>query len=133
MEKCGFPNCKSAAASGFYCPGHARMMGSTKPDKEKNPLPKVSNSRKEQNKEYERKKKAFLSKHTSCQIQIPGCTKEVTCVHHTVGRIGENYTDETTWLASCTRCNLEVEIKEAEAREAGHKKTRLGKVTKKTM
>lgn len=133
MEKCGFPNCNSSASSGYYCPGHARMMGATKPAVEKRFIPKVSSSRKEQNKEYEKKKKEFLKNHKTCQIGMDGCTKQATCVHHTQGRLGENLTDVTTWKASCAYCNMIVEVKDIEAREAGHKKSKLGKVTKKTM
>lgn len=135
METCGFPNCNSAAASGFYCPGHARMMGSTKPPADTKPIPNESDKQKDRLKEYKAVKKAWLKKPENkvCKINGSNCTHIATAPHHTQGRQGEKLNDTSTWIPSCDPCNLEVEIKDAEAREAGHKKTRLGKITKKTM
>lgn len=79
---------------------------------------------------YKKQVIAFLAKpeNKKCKIVMEGCTVIATCVHHVSGRTGEKLTDEKDWLASCQSCNLWVEENDAEAREKGFKKTRLGKV-----
>lgn len=40
MPECAFPNCRIHAKT-FYCIGHTRMMGKSKPPKENNPVKRV--------------------------------------------------------------------------------------------
>lgn len=87
---------------------------------------------KEEYKGYKKQLKVFLAKEENqiCQIKAKGCTGQATTVHHTAGRTGTQLKNEADWLACCTHCNLSVEINDAEAREKGFKKTRLGKIKK---
>ncbi len=66
---------------------------------------------------------AYLSKPENelCKLNMIGCTFVATVIHHTKGRIGKLLTDEKYWMPSCTSCNLQVEIKDKEAREKGLK------------
>lgn len=69
----------------------------------------------------------FLEEHPICEIRGPQCTGQATCIHHVAGRSIKKVLDKKTWKASCSNCNLHVEIKDAEAREKGHKTSRLSK------
>lgn len=83
---------------------------------------------KEEMKKYKPEMINFLKTHAKCEIGMDGCTKVATCVHHSAGRTGEKLHDQKDWIASCSNCNLAVEIKDAEAREKGFKKSRLNKI-----
>lgn len=102
--------------------------GIRKPDEKKQPKPiaKRSEKLKEQMKLYKPQVKKFLAKPENrfCKIQMPGCTKKATCVHHAAGRIGEKLMDEKDYIPACIHCNLAVEINDLEAREKGFKKSR---------
>jgi hypothetical protein len=52
---------------------------------------------------------------------MTGCEIEARCVHHSKGRIGDLLLDQRYWIPSCYSCNLQVEIKDAEARNKGLK------------
>lgn len=69
----------------------------------------------------------FLSVHKMCKIQGPECTKEATCVHHSEGRIGDKLLDVSTFIPSCSNCNLWCETHDAEARKKGFKKSKFTK------
>lgn len=43
----------------------------------------------------------------TCQLRLPGCTTQATCVHHTVGKAVSG-DDPALLAASCTHCNLAV-------------------------
>lgn len=66
----------------------------------------------------------FLKDKAECEIKGPTCTGQPTEVHHTKGRGVKVILDDTYWKASCSACNLQVERKDAEAREKGHKVSR---------
>ena len=75
--------------------------------------------------------KKFLEANTVCQINMPGCAVQATCVHHTAGRTGPQLRNQKDWKASCGPCNLAVEVQDKQARELGHKKQRNGKPIRK--
>lgn len=89
---------------------------------------------KEEYKGYKKQLTVFLAKEENqvCQIKAKGCTGLATAVHHLAGRTGTQLKNEADWIPCCVHCNLSVEIFDAEAREKGFKKTRLGKVNKVT-
>lgn len=106
-----------------------RMLGIAPPKKEKKKKPIAPRSKKLQAnmRKYIPEMKAFLAKpeNEMCQIKMEGCTGKAVCVHHPAGRLGEKLRDQSEWVASCGSCNLQVEIKDLEAREKGFKKSRL--------
>lgn len=63
----------------------------------------------------------------SCKLNMKGCTKKATVVHHKKGRIGDLLFDQRFWMPSCVSCNGAVESNDAEAREKGLK---ISKFTK---
>lgn len=97
------------------------------------PIPKRSEKMKEAMKKYKPIMIAWLAKPENkyCQIKMKGCTKIATQIHHSAGRQGEQLMKEEDFIASCSHCNvIGVEENDAEAREKGFKKTRLGKSKK---
>lgn len=82
-------------------------------------LPKMSKRRQRESRIYTCKRKAFLEEHRYCQIEVCCVASLSTDVHHTKGRLGGNYLDETTWLAACRRCHDWIHTHPSEARAAG--------------
>lgn len=55
-----------------------------------------------------------------CEAHLSNvCTQKATDVHHKAGRTGDNYLDESTWLAACRSCHMWIETHPKEAREMG--------------
>lgn len=106
-----------------------KMLGlaPAKEEKKYKPIPKRSKSLKAEFRKYVPEMKAFLAKPENefCKIRMEGCTGKAVCVHHPAGRIGKKLRDQSEWMPSCASCNLQVEIKDLEARQKGFKKSRL--------
>lgn len=92
-------------------------------------IAKESDSKKEQLKIYRPLARKFITTHKKCELKMDGCEKESACVHHLKGRNGDLLLDQKFWKASCLSCNLQVEIKDAEARS---KDLKLSKFNLKT-
>ena len=72
--------------------------------------------RPEQDREYTRLKRDYLSKHTICDV----CgTARATQVHHTRRR-GPYYLKVDTWMPVCLHCHAEIEAHPAWAKEQGY-------------
>ena len=89
------------------------------------PVKKVSDKMKEDLKVYRKEARKFITTHNKCKMHMKGCEIEARCVHHSKGRLGDLLLDKRYWIPSCYSCNLQVEIKDAEAREKGLKLSRL--------
>lgn len=97
------------------------------------PIAKRSDKMKDLMKVYKPQVTEFLSRpeNQDCKIKMAGCTGKATQVHHSAGRLGNQLLNEDDMIPSCSHCNvIGVEVNDAEAREKGFKKTRLGKVNK---
>jgi hypothetical protein len=79
--------------------------------KRRTPLRKVSTKRAKQNREYTKRRKAFLARATYCEVNWAllneiGVTLQflarecprATEIHHKAGRIGEAPNDESNWI-----------------------------------
>lgn len=82
-------------------------------------IPKMSERRKRESRIYSAKRKLFLEEHCYCQIEVACMGAPASDVHHTKGRLGENYLNEATWLSSCRRCHDWIHSHPKEARAAG--------------
>ena len=87
----------------------------------KKPIPKVSEKRKDENKEYAKLKKVFLEQHKLCEC---GCGKKADDVHHGSGR-GISFLDVSTWIALNRKCHIAITEHSKEAIEKGLSKSRL--------
>lgn len=86
---------------------------------------KRSKKRAAQEREYEKKRKAFLEENPLCQVRAFGCSTFSTEVHHKAGRIGNLLTDETKFLAVCRNCHQVIEMNPKMAKEKGFSISRL--------
>jgi len=73
---------------------------------------------------------AFMKDKEECEIKSPVCTGRAECVHHVEGRGIKVILDQSKWKASCGACNGYVEVKDAEAKKKGHKKSKHTKSNK---
>jgi hypothetical protein len=109
---------KGCTNEGRYCRLHQVLT--FKPSA---PIKKESEDRKEVNKEYRKKAKAFVKRNPKCKV----CGKPSECVHHKKGRIGDNLMNEKTWLPVCLSCHKMIEENPTEAKEKGYSDSRLKK------
>lgn len=93
--------------------------------KDKQPINKVSDNKKAEDKIYSTLRKVFLDNHITCEAKILGCTKQATEVHHKKGRVGKNYLDVHTFLALCHNCHSWIETHPQWAKEFGYSGDRL--------
>jgi len=126
-ELCKFPGCtRWLTTKGGFCVSHAKYFGGTTIKEETpKPIPTKSSKRKEHEKEYRTKGKAFLKKHPKCAGKFKGCTGKSEQIHHKAGRTGANYLNEKTWLAVCANCHTAIELNPVESKQKGMSDSRL--------
>lgn len=93
--------------------------------KKRKPINRVSAKRKEEEKVYIDKRKAFLIKYPICQCR--GCHRQSEDVHHMAGRVGKLYLDENYWLATCRPHHGRIELQPDWAKLMGYSVTRTDK------
>lgn len=103
------------------CEGECRRP---KQKKLRKPVRKVSKKRAKENKKYSVLRKQFLED-KMCEAGLEGCTGVATEVHHSRGRIGDNFLDTSTWKAVCRTCHCRIEKNVLEAKEKGLSESRL--------
>lgn len=91
-----------------YCSSKC-FWANQKPSKPRQPIKSVSPRRQRENKEYTKKRRAFLAKPQNRICFIEGCKKKSTTIEHRAGRIGSNYLNEEFWAGCCLFHNLELE------------------------
>jgi hypothetical protein len=124
MNYCPFPGCSRIADKSGMCIGHRRYAESFPVaiiKEQIKSINKVSDKRKELNKELAKVVKRIKSERPYCEIRAEGCSHKTECVHHKAGRIGTKLLDESYMVASCSNCNLWCETNDAEARDRGFK------------
>jgi hypothetical protein len=87
------------------------------------PIKKVSDKRKTENKDYTKVRKVFLESLIFCQVK--GCKELATEVHHQKGRIGKLLTDISYFLGVCRECHNKIELQPTWAKENGYSLNRL--------
>jgi hypothetical protein len=84
-----------------------------------------SKKRAQQEREYARLRKEYLSNHLYCEGNLTGCTTVASEIQHSMGRVGKLLTDVRYFKASCHNCNLRAETHPHEAIANGFSKSRL--------
>ena len=87
------------------------------------PIKKVSDKRKTENKDYTKVRKVFLESLIFCQVK--GCKGLATEVHHKKGRIGKLLTDISYFLGVCRECHNKIELEPKWGKENGYSLNRL--------
>lgn len=85
----------------------------------------VSKKRRVEMDKYSALREAFLVAKPMCEAHLVGCTGKSTEVHHTKGRVGDNYLKIGTWLAVCRACHSHIELHPGEAKDLGLSQSRL--------
>lgn len=125
MPKCEFPTCTRHVKAGF-CDWHRIYSAQTEKPKKRHVIHKKSAKQKVVNKTLAAMYKNFLSlpENKLCKMQYQGCAKVASVVHHTRGRTAEFLYDTSTWMASCSLCNVLVEA-DPQAYEKGFKQSKF--------
>jgi hypothetical protein len=84
-------------------------------------LKQKSDKQKAIDKAYTLMRKEYLTKHSMCEIKLPGCNGQACDIHHTAYR-GINTLAQATWLAACRECHDWCHSNPKEARELGYLK-----------
>lgn len=122
-EKCLFPGCQRYGEKNGYCIGHRIYASGVEVKMPKEPK-KESDNQKDIKKALKTAYPVFLKRRPNCEVKSPECTKKATVVHHKKGRGKNEVLDQSTWMASCERCNSWVEQHHAEAEQMGAKVSR---------
>lgn len=118
MKLCKHNNCNNPVWSGGFCKWHSKRQQ----------IKVISNKRKEEKKEYDKKRKLYLIEHSICEVKE--CNNKATQIHHKVGRVGNNYTDESTFLAVCASCHKQIEENPQWAKDNNYSINRLNNGSK---
>jgi len=92
-----------------------------KPKAKKKYISPISKSQANKLADYRKKRDKFLKENPKCWK----CGKEGTTLHHAKGRVGDNLTDVSTFVALCLPCHTWVEEHPLEAKKLGYSKNRL--------
>lgn len=91
----------------------------------RSPLRKRSKKRSKQETEYSKLRLLYLNDHEFCESRLPGCSLKATDIHHKKGRVNEDLTDITEWMAVCRSCHQWIETHPIEATELGFRKSKM--------
>lgn len=114
------PQCKRPQVVALFeglCHYHFKSLEKARKASDKpNEKSKVQSARERQ---YSKIAAAFKAQNPQCQAQLIGCTKATENVHHAAGRIGNNLTDESNFIALCFSCHRIVEENPVMAKALG--------------
>lgn len=128
MANCSFPGCKERAVENKKgCIFHGRHFGEKTEKKTRQPIKKVSEKRKEVNKELSALYKAIIAIRPYCEIRSPECTGKSETGHHIAGRDDDIIVEPSNIMSVCFRCNGFVEEHHQWAIDNGFKKSKFYK------
>lgn len=78
-------------------------------------IPKVTESRATELKQYPKLRKGFLLHKMVCELKFPGCLQTPREIHHK-SLLAKNFLNTKTWLALCPECHRQLENMPAEIR-----------------
>lgn len=61
----------------------------------------------------------YMKHHPNCEAHLPGCTITASDIHHTHGRVGELYLDDTKFKAVCRNCHTVIHENPKLAKDLG--------------
>lgn len=86
----------------------------------KTPLAPISNIQKNMLAVYRMQRRAYLREHPYCQIQLDGCTRKATEIHHSAKKYSKKlWLDQNHYVGTCRNCHQKVENSPDLAREKG--------------
>lgn len=118
-KQCLHHNCTIPVWGKGYCIYHQYL----RTDKKPKPIKKVSDKRAEQNKEYLKVRKEYLTEYPFCEF--PGCHRKSTECHHKLGRVEHLLTNPVYFAALCSEHHKWVENNPLQAKAMGLSLDRL--------
>ena len=120
MNKCLEFDCENIVEGNTnYCATHnfehRRAERNAKKVKIVHQVKKVSESKAQELKEYNKLKKQFLETKMACEMRLPGCFLNSFDIHH-CSKSESNFLNTNTWLAVCRSCHKKLEDLPAEER-----------------
>lgn len=86
----------------------------------KTPLAPISEKHKNLLTVYRLKRRRYLREHMYCEIQLEGCTRFSTEIHHTAKKATmADWLNEAKFMAVCRHCHHQVEMSPKLAKELG--------------
>ena len=87
-------------------------------------IPRVSAKRKQKDLEYSKLRSRFLTENSLCKVDVKGCTKKATDVHHTYAGSNRDvyYLIQSTWLPVCRNCHNWIHANPKKARQLNYLK-----------
>jgi hypothetical protein len=107
------------------CQGQCRRKKADKPARQ--PIARRSKKRAKQERQYLKARELYLKAHPDCQamLEVAGCSKVATTIHHPGGRIGDDLTDPLNMIGACMECHTWIETHPKEAKAMGLSISRL--------
>jgi hypothetical protein len=119
-EICVFPLCSRKPEHNGLCFLHKIYSGVPQEKKKAAPIPKKSDKRKVEEKQYKKIVKDMLTENNKCELNVQGvCIRKAQGLHHMKKRTGKNYLDKQYLKRACNPCNLFCETHPKEAMELG--------------
>lgn len=107
----------------------ALKLGTVLPKvKEKKPIPKVSEKRKKEQKEYKKMVADMAKDSDRCEVRAEGCQNKMTGAHHKQKRSPKNFLKLKNLLRACDNCQLWIELHPKKAAEKGFTISRSKKI-----
>ncbi len=94
---------------------HRKAERDSKKVKVFKPIPKVSEEKAKELKEYTKLKKNYLEHKMACEMKFQGCSITSTDIHHT-SLSATNFLNTDTWVGCCRYCHTVCENMPAEER-----------------
>lgn len=91
--------------------------------KKPKPIPKKSAKRVDEEKVYNKKKKAYLLAFPICEVK--NCKRDSVDVHHKKGRVGSLLIDDNFFMAVCRLCHTQIELNPIWAKKNDYSLDRL--------
>ena len=101
---------------------HSNNIKSQKPSK--SIIPQVSSRKKKKDLEYSKLRKRYLEDNNICRVDVKGCTKKATDIHHTYAGSNRDtyYLIQSTWIPVCRNCHNWIHANPKEARKLNYLK-----------
>lgn len=123
--------CKHPCCSGEKCrkkvdkPKKIYVLKKTPLKKKPYKIKKVADKRMSQLQEYSAQRKEFLKRNPICKVNIVGCTKKASEVHHMKGKENEKLNEIDYWMPICRNCHTYITINSAWAIDMGFSVRRI--------
>lgn len=127
LKICSYEGCLNRSIKNYCKREHDHLNEKKeKLKKPRTPVKKVSDKERVRQQAYRKQRIEFLKSRQNCEVC--GTCGDLS-VHHKAGRIGDNLTDQSTFLAVCIPCHEKIETHPDWAKANGYSTSRLNKAS----